>query len=520
MTTNLNEVGELAVSLGDSGVDGFDMNLAADNLRVRHHATSAATRVAVVHAPASITDRGADDASDLLKRLFRDFDGSLAVRLWNGTTLRLGAPGAVGVDPRFTLVFRNPGVVRSMVLGRDPLRLAEAYFQGYIDIEGDFFAALRLKDHLHAIRLTLRDRMGALFTALSLRSSATASAETRSHRTALHGQAVKAHSKTENRASIQFHYDVSNEFYALWLDDAMVYSCAYFEQSDQGLEHAQQAKLDHICRKLQLQPSDRLLDVGCGWGALVIHAARHYGVHSHGVTLSAEQLSLARQRIAQAGLEDRVTVELRDYRDLQGDSVYDKVASVGMFEHVGLKNLPVYFSTVDRLLKPGGLFLNHGITHDVEGWNKTSSTEFINRYVFPDGQLDTVSNIQRGMERARFEIVDVEALRPHYALTLRHWVARLEDHHEQALQYVSESTFRVWRLYMAACALEFESGEIGVYQVLASKRAGADASPPLTRRHVYCETDVRADAPCRSDRALPSGDSVRGPDYESARYPR
>lgn len=272
----------------------------------------------------------------------------------------------------------------------------------------------------------------------------------------------------------------------------MVYSCAYFEQPGDDLEQAQQAKLDHICRKLLLKPGDRLLDIGCGWGALVIHAAHRYGVHAHGVTLSPQQLELARQRIAQAGLEDRVKVELLDYRDLQGDSVYDKVASVGMFEHVGLKNLPVYFSTVHRLLKPSGLFLNHGITHDVEGWNKTLSTEFINRYICPDGQLDTVSKIQRGMERARFEIADVEALRPHYALTLRHWVARLEHHHARALQYVNESTYRIWRLYMAASALEFESGEIGIYQVLASKRAAGAASLPLTRRHMYSADAISA----------------------------
>lgn len=459
------------------------------------HAGRPAARPGAEHSPGSIASRGAGEASELLKRLFRSFDGSLALRLWDGSTLRLGADGP-GMEPPFTLVCRSPSVVRSMVLGRDPLRLAEAYFQGDIDIEGDFFAALSLKDHLHTIRLTLPQRLGALFSALSLPSSASAAPQ--ASRTSHHAPAVKDHSKTENRASIQFHYDVSNEFYALWLDEAMVYSCAYFEQPGMNLEQAQQAKLDHICRKLQLEPGDRLLDIGCGWGALAIHAAQHYGVRSHGVTLSSEQLGLARERIAQGGLGDRVTVELRDYRDLQGNSVYDKVASVGMFEHVGLKNLPVYFGTVHRLLKSGGLFLNHGITQDVEGWNKTSSTEFINRYVFPDGQLDTVSNIQRGMERARFEIADVEALRPHYALTLRHWVARLESRHEQALQYVSESTFRVWRLYMAACALEFESGEIGVYQVLASKRAGVNASPPLTRRHVYCETEGRPAAAGRS----------------------
>ena len=434
-------------------------------------------------APLTVPLQGTEQTADLLKRLFRSFDGSLALRLWNGTTLRLGKSGPEMPAPPFTLVCRSPSVVRAMVLGRDRLRLVESYFRGEIDIEGDFFAALRLKDHLNSIRLSVLDRVGAVFSTIRLPASRAAPPATVG--SMLHGQAVRAHSKAENRESIQFHYDVSNKFYALWLDEAMVYSCAYFERPDDSLAQAQRAKLDHICRKLRLAPGDRLLDIGCGWGALVIHAAKHFGVQAHGVTISKQQLELARQRIAQAGLEDRVTVELRDYRDLQGDSVYDKIASVGMFEHVGLKNLPAYFSTVHRLLKPAGLFLNHGITHDVEGWPKTSSTEFINRYVFPDGQLDTVSNIQREMERARFEIADVEALRPHYALTLRHWVARLEQRHDQALEYVSESTFRVWRLYMAACALEFESGEIGVYQVLASKRNQGTASMALTRRHLY-----------------------------------
>jgi cyclopropane-fatty-acyl-phospholipid synthase len=196
-------------------------------------------------------------------------------------------------------------------------------------------------------------------------------------------------------------------------------------------------------------------------------------------------LKVAQQRIDQAGLADRVSVELRDYRDLPGEMVYDKVASIGMFEHVGLKNLPVYFSTVHRLLKPHGLFLNHGITHDSEGWQRSVATEFINRYVFPDGQLDNISNIQHGMERARFEIADVEALRPHYALTLRHWVSRLERNHAVALQFVNEATYRVWRLYMAACALDFEAGGVGIYQVLASRRAEGAQPLPLTRRHLY-----------------------------------
>jgi cyclopropane-fatty-acyl-phospholipid synthase len=426
------------------------------------------------------SDRGADLASDLLIRLFRHLETGLVLRLWNGRALRVGQ-GAPDPEPPFALVFRHPRAVWSMVLERDPLYLAEAYFRGDIDIEGDFFAALTLKDHLQSIRLSAGDRLGALVTALRLR----ALDESGPTSGRLQTLAVKHHSKSENRDAIHFHYDVSNDFYALWLDRAMVYSCAYFESPDLDLDQAQYAKLEHICRKLLLRPGQRLLDVGCGWGALVIHAAKHHGVQAHGITLSNRQLEVARRRIAEAGLEDRVTVELRDYRDLPGNEVYDKISSVGMFEHVGLRNLPLYFSTIHRLLKPEGLFLNHGITHKAEGWTRNLSTEFINRYVFPDGELDTISNIQQVMEREEFEIADVEAWRPHYALTLRAWVARLEVHHAEALNYVNESTYRVWRLYMAACALEFESGGIGVYQVLAAKRSAGPAALPLTRRFMY-----------------------------------
>jgi len=331
------------------------------------------------------------------------------------------------------------------------------------------------------LRLPWQDRWRVLLTTLRLRSAAAFDQA----RASLLAPQVQAHSKAENREAIGFHYDVSNDFYRLWLDERMVYSCAYFERAGMTLEAAQDAKLEHICRKLQLAPGERMLDVGCGWGALVMHAARHHGVSAHGITLSERQLQEARARIDAAGLSDRVTVELRDYRDLPGEAGYDKVSSIGMFEHVGLKNLPVYFDTLRRQLRPGGLLLNHGITHYTEGWDKTLSTEFINRYVFPDGQLDTVGNIQRHMERAAFEILDVEAWRPHYALTLRHWVARLEARHAQALAHVSESTYRVWRLYMAACALEFESGDIGVYQLLATRRIAGGTPVPMTRRHMY-----------------------------------
>ena len=448
--------------------------------------SSATTHVPGAAEPRSGADyRGSEQAAGLLMRLFRRYPGVLNLRLWNGAAIRAGTGAASGPDSPFTLVFHSPEAVWSAVLGRDPLALADAYFRGELDIEGDFFAALSIKDHLDVLQMPRTEKLLAAFTALRLRMLNAAAHHSERLFAPSDAPRIKAHSKAENRDAIHFHYDVSNEFYALWLDRAMVYSCAYFETPGADLDAAQQAKLDHICRKLSLRPGEKFLDIGCGWGALVIHAAQRYGVYAHGVTLSEQQLKMARERIEQAGLEDRVTVELLDYRDLPGEALYDKIASVGMFEHVGLKNLPVYFATVHRLLKPRGLFLNHGITHDSEGWETSLSTEFINRYVFPDGQLDTIGNVQRVMEQAKFEIADVEGLRPHYALTLRHWVERLEANRALALQYVNEATYRVWRLYMSACSLQFESGEIGIYQVLASKRTAGVPDLPLTRRHLY-----------------------------------
>jgi len=443
------------------------------------------THAVAMRTSVGVADTDVDAVSSLLQRLFSGYSGSMALRLWNGHTLHLGKAGEEQSQAPFTLVLRNASVVRSLVLGRDPLRLVEAFFRGDIDIEGDFFAALSLKDDLQSIRLSTRDRLGALLTALRLPASGDTGPGLAEKRAPQHSHHVKAHSKAENRDAIQFHYDVSNAFYGLWLDAERVYSCAYFTSADETLDQAQRNKLEHICRKLRLQPGERLLDIGCGWGALICWAARRHGVRAHGITLSRQQFESTQQRIRLEGLEDRVTVELRDYRDLAGDGVYDKVSSIGMFEHVGLANLPTYLATVMRVLRPGGLFLNHGITHDEEGWHKTVATQFINRYVFPDGELDCVSNIQLGMERAGFEIHDVEGLRPHYALTLRHWVQRLEASHEAALNEVDEPTYRVWRLYMAACALEFESGGTGIYQILASRRNQGEWPVPLSRRDLY-----------------------------------
>jgi cyclopropane-fatty-acyl-phospholipid synthase len=423
-----------------------------------------------------------DLAKYILYRLFRDYDGSIHICLWDGSELHLGQG-----RPEFSLTFRCSKAFQTLILSRNPLRLAESYFQGLIDIDGDFYSALKIRHHLTSLQLSLLDKATLAAKALRVKpdKSASEAGITPKWRKTLGQKLGVRPSKRLNRHSISFHYDVSNDFYALWLDEQMVYSCAYYEDADQSLEQAQCNKLDHICRKLRLTPGERLLDIGCGWGALVCWAAEHYAVTAHGITLSQNQLDHARHIIKSRGLEQQVSVELLDYRNLRGEASFDKLVSVGMFEHVGLKNLPTYFAIANRMLKPGGLFLNHGITSDESGWRKTVSTEFINRYVFPDGQLETVSTAQKLMEDAGFEIHDVEGLRQHYALTLREWVRRLDERHEQALNYVTEPVYRIWRLYMAACAMQFEEGNTGIYQILVSKRKPALNPVPLTRRDLY-----------------------------------
>lgn len=415
-----------------------------------------------------------DAAMRILSRLLQGFIGGASLRLWNNTCHLIGQG-----RPAFTLVLRDPTLLRRLVNRPSPVLLADAYFSGQIDVEGDFYSALTLKRHFESFTLSWRDKLAMWRDAWRLPAHAQP-AQASSLFTRLSRRFSRQHTRDSDSKAITFHYDVSNAFYALWLDAERVYSCAYFRTEQDSLDQAQRNKLDHICRKLRLKPGESLLDIGCGWGGLVCWAATHYGVRAHGITLSQTQYDYVQQRIVAAGLQHLVTVELRDYRDLQGSAVYDKVSSIGMFEHVGLANMPIYLTTVHRVLRPGGLFLNHGITHDEEGWNHTVATEFINRYVFPDGEFDCVSNIQLGMERAGFEIQDVEALRRHYALTLRHWVRRLESNRAAALQEVDEPTYRVWRLYMAACALEFEEGGTGIYQILASRR-GAEITLPLTR---------------------------------------
>lgn len=414
-----------------------------------------------------------------LRDLFRAPPVAFALQLWDGTVFDFATAHGDSRPPRFRLVVRDAASVRQLLLRPDPLALAEAYIEGRLDVEGDLYAALALKPYLQKQRLSATERARLLLTVAGLPRTRSRDRHTNAYRGGMR------HSRAHNRAAVAFHYDASNAFYALWLDAEMVYSCAYFPHEGMDLDSAQRAKLDYICRKLRLRPGERLLDIGCGWGGLLRWAVQHYGVTAHGVTLSQEQFAFNQTRIRELGLSDRMSVELRDYRDLTGEGLYDKIVSVGMFEHVGLRQLPAYFAAAHRLLKNDGLFLNHGITHTDEGWQRDGvNAEFINRYVFPDAELDCVSRIQLAMERAGFEIVDVEQLRRHYAETLRHWVARLEARQGEALQHVSPATYRVWRLYMAACALEFEEGGAGLYQILLTKRP-APRSTPRTRAHLY-----------------------------------
>lgn len=298
-------------------------------------------------------------------RVFGGYTGSLGVRLWDGIPFSLGRD-----DHTTTLVIKNAKLFRKLIWRPDPLRLVEAYFFGEFDIEGDMYAFLKQSVHLQSLSFSLHDRISMLFAALfpkSIVAFVPQNNATIRFAKPVVAHLTRVHSKTFNRQAIAFHYDVSNEFYRLWLDEERVYSCAYFTNTDDSLEQAQRNKLDHICRKLRLKTGERLLDIGCGWGALICWAAQHYGVYAHGITLSRQQYEYTQTKISDLGLGNQVTVELRDYRDLPDDAVYDKVSSIGMFEHVGLKNLTTYTAIVQRVLKCGGLFLNHGITDNENG---------------------------------------------------------------------------------------------------------------------------------------------------------
>jgi cyclopropane-fatty-acyl-phospholipid synthase len=417
------------------------------------------------------------------------FDGcpleNVGVRLWDDTKWPDDRPRAA------ILVLKHPGALSRMFLPGTEVGLAEAYLRNDFDIEGDIEAAFKVGDFLLS---RLNDwnkklKLGGLL--IRLPEADGRSTIQRAARQFLPGIRGKRHSPERDRRAVRFHYDVSNDFYQLWLDRRMVYSCAYFKSPSDPLDIAQEQKLDYICRKLRLRAGQRLLDIGCGWGALVIHAAKHFGVDAKGITLSEPQAKWARSRIADAGLENRAEIELRDYREIaaEGSELYDAIASIGMAEHVGRERLPDYFATGHRALKPGGVFLNQAIAEDIvprPGKPEGFGGSFIEQYVFPDGDIPPLPIMLRAVEASGFEIRDVENLREHYALTLRHWLRRLEEHHDEALRFLDEATYRVWRLYIAGSAHGFRSGHIAIYQILLAKSdQSGQTKLPLTRDDWY-----------------------------------
>ncbi|WP_310568030.1 cyclopropane-fatty-acyl-phospholipid synthase family protein [Hydrogenophaga sp.] len=339
--------------------------------------------------------------------------------------------------------------------------LGEAYVEGLIDVDGDLRDVLRVAQRLAETAEPAGGLLGRL-------------------------QRQAQHSRQGDRQAIAYHYDVSNAFYAQWLDPAMVYSCAYFAHGDETLAQAQEQKIDHILRKIRLQPGQRLLDIGCGWGALVLRAAQHFGARCVGITLSQQQADLARERVRAAGLQERIQIRLQDYRDV-ADGPFDRITSVGMFEHVGIGHLAAYFARIRELLVLDGWAMNHGITstdaHD--GEVALGGGGFIERYVFPQGELPHIGTLLRCLQQGGLEAFDVENLRRHYARTLTCWSDSFEARTPQIRPLVSEKQWRIWRVYLAGCAWAFESDQVALYQVLCRPAGRGAAELPWSRAWMY-----------------------------------
>lgn len=368
--------------------------------------------------------------------------------------------------PTVTLTIGSRSLMRSFLTGRID-RLGDAYVAGDLAVDG------RIEDILRT-GIRLSERIGRL------------------SRLALLARPLQClafrHSKSNDAAAIAHHYDVSKEFYRLWLDASLTYSCAYFHTGDEDIDTAQAQKIDHICRKLRLSADDHVLDIGCGWGGLLSEAGKRYGITGVGVTNSEAQYMFARERVAADGLDCRIDIRLQDYREIAGTEKFDKIVSVGMYEHVGLQNLPAYFAIVARLLKPGGAVLNHGIiTTDAEGRPQgPPGGTFIDRYVFPGGELPNLPRVLSELSRGRLEAADIEDLRPHYARTLRLWVERLEDRRDEAIAAAGAERYRIWRVFLAGMAHAFDRGWLSIAQVLAYKpEAGRPARRPWTRAYQY-----------------------------------
>ena len=399
-------------------------------------------------------------------------------RLWSGTRWPDERPRPA------TIVLRSPSSLAQMFLSGTEVGLAESYLHNDFDIEGDIEAAFDIADSLLARRQDLKSKV-KLAGALLAQSESHGASKLRTAAAMILPSVP--HSPQRDRHVTRFHYNLSNDFFRLWLDQRMIYSCAYFGSPSDSIDRAQERKLDYLCRKLRLRPDQRILDIGCGWGGLVIHAVKHFGVRAVGINLSERQIELARARIAEAGLQYSATIELRDYREISSSGeTYDAIVSVGMSEHVGRDRLPNYFEAAYAALKPGGVFLNHAISESVVARPDNRDGSFIDHYVFPDGDMPPLPLLLKAAEAAGFEIRDVENLREHYSLTLGHWLNRLDAHRAEALALVDEATFRIWRLYLAGSAHGFCRNHLAIFQTLLAKGdEKGHTNLPLTRDDWY-----------------------------------
>ncbi|AZO52227.1 MULTISPECIES: cyclopropane-fatty-acyl-phospholipid synthase family protein [unclassified Mesorhizobium] len=416
----------------------------------------------------------ADKAARIVRSVVEALKPGFAVRLWTGE--RIGPPSGP------VLAINDQDIVWQLARRPNFSTLVEMWIAKTIDIEGGSIFELYALPSKGKLRLKslpkraiLRDLPAVLFSRRQM-----------TNRADLAGQ--NPFVSGSNKKAIEHHYDISNEFYRLFLDERMVYTCAYFTDFANDIDQAQKDKLDHICRKLRLKPGDRLLDIGCGWGAMLIHAAKHYGAIGHGVSLSEGQTRLARERIRAEGLEERITIDIKSYTELDGS--YDKISSIGMFEAVGLANHDTYFSTVHRLLKPGGVYLHHAITRRGKGsarktLRKGAEYKALIKYIFPGGEVDTIGMTLGNLEAHGFLVHDVENLREHYARTCRLWAERLRARFDEAIAEVGEPRARLWLLYLAGCSIAFERASAQIFQTVVTKRARGPSGLPPTRADLY-----------------------------------
>lgn len=424
-------------------------------------------------------------ATELFEQLRGRMNSPISVRLWDSSIVPLGDNPQPGLE----ISISGPGVFGTLLRSPKADTLLRLYARGAIDFRGaDLVAFLETA----RVRNSRQKAMGipvGLLAKFALSFLFVRGEVTDVDHCYVGDETGLKRKQQENQDFIQFHYDIGNDFYRLFLDEQMVYSCAYFRDWSDSLEQAQLNKLDMVCRKLQLKPGERMLDIGCGWGALICHAARYYGVEAHGITLSKEQLALTQERIGRLGLEGSVTAELKDYAHVEGP--FDKISSIGMVEHVGIDNMAGYMEKISSLLPDRGIFLNHGITRPAKLTDKafrkmSPERRLLAKYIFPGGELDHLGHMVQCMESKGFEVHDVEGWRDHYSLTCRHWCQRLETNRKEAIRQVGEEKYRMWVLYLAGCVFALGDGGARIYQTVATKhKAKGLSGMPCTREHLY-----------------------------------